>query len=310
MTKRAIVKVLWGKGGGRKVVVPSGSGIRVGRGEDVELSLPNDRELSNHHFSVDYNGEHIRVRDIGSIGGTWALGRRWTSGAVDSGTVVKAGETVFRVFIEAASQRASPDLDPARLEKAARALPILKREQEAQPLFGVFDAARDPRIVVLTDESIDDVWSLYEGIDGDALADVAPYLVRFSSDSELLDRMVMEGWARAWGVFFSASRPAKDIRRHLRRFLMVEPDDAKERMYFRYYDPRVLRDFLPIATPRQKSEFFGDISWFLLEAADGELVRVDPFEAPATDAPPATFEDEETIGQDDTATGGPHVPHP
>jgi hypothetical protein len=60
---------------------------------------------------------------------------------------------------------------------------------------------------------------------------------------------------------------------------MVEAEDAREKMYFRYYDPRVLRAFLPMATPRQRSELFGDLSLFLYEDENMVLHRVDPFES-------------------------------
>ena len=79
---------------------------------------------------------------------------------------------------------------------------------------------------------------------------------------------------------------------------MVEPDDSKERMYFRYYDPRVLRDFLPLATTRQRTELFGDISVFVLESEDGEVLRIDPFDT------------EESAPETEAGGGGTHVPNP
>ena len=296
--RRAILRVLWGKAAGRKIAIPPGGLVRVGRGEDLELSLPHDRELSLHHFAVDYTGEYIRLRDNASLGGTMVNGLPFASGVVDPSAWVKAGGTDFRIFLEAHTPALEPDEDPVRLEKAACALALLREALAEQPLFAVLDVARDARILTLLDESVDEVWSLYDGIEGAALEKVAPHLVRFSHDSALLDRLVTEGWARAWGIYFSASRPSKDVRRHLRRFLMVEPDDAKERMYFRYYDPRVLRDFLPLATPRQRTELFGDISVFVLESEDGAVLRIDPFDT------------EEAAPETEAGGGGTHVPNP
>jgi len=45
--------------------------------------------------------------------------------------------------------------------------------------------------------------------------------------------------------------------------------DAKGKdMYFRFYDPRVLRVFLPTCTPEELSDFFGPIAGFLIESAE------------------------------------------
>ena len=280
--RRAILKVLWGKSASQKVVISAGQSVRVGRGEDAELSLPHDRNLSALHFSVDFAHGMIRVRDLVSLGGTRVGGAPFVSGAVDSGSVVQAGDSTIMVFIERHTQPTDPDENPERLAAARVALATLRAEPS---LYGLFDAARDPRILCLLDESVDEAWSLYEGLGGDAMAEVAPYLVRFRADSDLLDVLSSEGWGLSWGIYFSAERPLREVRRHLRRFLMVQAEDSREKMYFRYYDPRVLRDFLPIATPRQRSEFFGDLSVFLYEDSKGGLLRVDPLTSEGDESP-------------------------
>ncbi len=296
--RRAILKVLWGKAASQKIAILPGQSVTVGRGEDANLSLSHDRNLSLVHFVVDFTGTMIRVQDAGSHGGTIVDGRPFVSGVVESGAVIMAGETIFRVFLERNTPPAETEHDPARTAAAELALAALRAEA---PLYGVFDAARDPRILVLLDESVDPAWSLYEGAEGDAMAEVAPYVVRFQSDSDLLEAMVREGWGHAWGIYFTASRPMKEVRRHLRRFLMVQPEDSRERIYFRFYDPRVLREFLPIATPRQKSELFGDLAWFLYEDEHATLVRTDPLVAHA---------EERDFADEETTTEGLHVPHP
>jgi hypothetical protein len=46
-------------------------------------------------------------------------------------------------------------------------------------------------------------------------------------------------------------------------------------MYFRFYDPRVLRLFLPACTARQRSELTGtEIERFLVEGLEAEPVRL------------------------------------
>ena len=71
-----------------------------------------------------------------------------------------------------------------------------------------------------------------------------------------------------------------EVRRHLRRFLMVTPEDTSVRMYFRYYDPTVLRDFFPLATPLQRSQLFADVASFLVEGPSYEAIRFQSEEQP------------------------------
>jgi hypothetical protein len=278
--RRAILKVLWGKAASQKIVIQKDQSIRVGRGEEAELCLAHDRKLSSTHLWIDFTGSMLRVRDAASHSGTTVDGAPFTAGAVDSGAVIAAGDTVMRLFIERHTPPSSVDENPERVAQARSAFSVLQNERS---LYGVFDAARDPRVTSLIDESVDEAWSLYEGDAGDAMADVAPYLVRFRADSDLLAHLVAEGWGLGWGIYFAADRPVKEVRRHLRRFLMVQAEDTRERLYFRFYDPRVLRDFLPMATPRQRSELFGDLSLFLFEDEKGALRRVDPLAVESED---------------------------
>jgi hypothetical protein len=57
---------------------------------------------------------------------------------------------------------------------------------------------------------------------------------------------------------------------------MVEDDETRQRMYFRFYDPRVLREFMPIATLRQKDDLFEGVEAMLLEDETGEMLRFAP----------------------------------
>jgi hypothetical protein len=107
--------------------------------------------------------------------------------------------------------------------------------------------------------------SLYEGPKGDDLAPFAPYLVRLPPRSQLLDALVRQAWGHSWGVYLTCDRPFKEVRKHFRHFLFVRTPDDRD-LYFRFYDPRVLRVFLPTCTPNELREFFGPVDRFLLEA--------------------------------------------
>lgn len=156
----------------------------------------------------------------------------------------------------------------------ARAAPLLREIALREPLHAVLDAARTPRILEVLHEAVEEHRSLYEGTPGEALDDVAPYLVRLEGGSRLLSQLISEGWTRRWGIYLEGDVRQRDLRRHLRRFLIVEEDDTRERLYFRYYDPGALRDVWPTCSRRQKDELLGPLRAFLLEGPRGEVLRL------------------------------------
>lgn len=153
---------------------------------------------------------------------------------------------------------------------------------EVDPLFAVLDAARDRRVLKLLKSAGEQYESLYEGPESKELAEVAPYLVSLPRDSALLEQLVREGWGKSWGLFLVSRLAFKDTRRHLRKFLMVEDEATGKQLYFRFYDPRVLRPLLPTFTAEQRAEFFGPLESFLVEGEKGEVLR---FKAPRGASP-------------------------
>jgi hypothetical protein len=136
------------------------------------------------------------------------------------------------------------------------------------PLYAVLDAARDGWILSRLMTSTEQYRSLYEGESGDSLAPVAPYLVQLSPGGALLDLLVTEGWGRSWGVYLSSRADFAEVRRHLRRFLIVQHEDGRE-LYFRFYDPRVMRAFVPSCTLAEARDFFGPLDTIWSEEKEG-----------------------------------------
>jgi hypothetical protein len=253
--------------GTKAVVLPSGS-LRVGRTDRADFAVERDGEMSGVHFEVAWDGEVCSLRDLGSARGT-KLGGRAIEGrvVVSHGGWIHAGETSFSVYHEARTPLRGEPADPGQAARAHAQL-----APKVGSLYAVLDAARDRRVRELCHESVDESRSLYEGPKGEAMADVAPYLVRFEHGSDLLGRFVREGWGKSWGVFLESRSSFKAVRRHLRRFLIVEEADSGQRLYFRYYDPRVLREFMPLVTVRQADEIFAEVvDGFLAEGDDGEV---------------------------------------
>jgi hypothetical protein len=152
---------------------------------------------------------------------------------------------------------------PAAAARQTRLQDLLAKD--FQPLYALLDASREPSVLKVILESKEEHQSLYEGAQGAQLAHFAPYLVRVPQKSSLLDTLAQQAWSKSWGVFLTCDKPLKELRTHFRHFLLVKLPDGKQ-VYFRYYDPRVLRLFLPTCLPEETTQFFGPVKQFLLEA--------------------------------------------
>jgi hypothetical protein len=152
--------------------------------------------------------------------------------------------------------------------KAHDPLDLLRNHEDQ--LFAILDAAQDRRICGLLRDYAGECQSLYEGKSAEELADYAPYLVRLPHEPELLELLLRDGWGKNWGVYLTCDSSFAELRKHLRQFLMVEIDGRT--VYFRFYDPRVLRMFLPGAMPDQTTLFFGPIRMYFAEGENPETV--------------------------------------
>jgi hypothetical protein len=138
-------------------------------------------------------------------------------------------------------------------------------------LFALLDAARSPRVLELLRGSGEEHQSLYEGPKGEELADWAPYAVRLPAPSRLLETLVREGWGESWGIYFTSRKTLAEVRKHFRHFLMVKLAEGRD-AYFRFYDPRVLRVYLPSCNTAEAAQFFGPVRDYLMEAKESDTL--------------------------------------
>ncbi|MEZ0608100.1 DUF4123 domain-containing protein [Fibrella sp. WM1] len=107
---------------------------------------------------------------------------------------------------------------------------------------------------------------LYAGSAEETLSHVAPYLFSLQN-SAFVDWVLAEGWGQAWGVVVVTDAEPSALYQHLKRFLYVRPEQGPA-LYFRYYDPRALRLFLPTCDTDQLQTFFGPVRYFIAEDED------------------------------------------
>ena len=139
----------------------------------------------------------------------------------------------------------------------------------ARPLgvWAVLDGARDPRMHVALIESRLEYRCLFAGVRSRELEMASPQLVELLPGHRFTNRLLDEGWGQSWGIFMRIDDPA-NLRPHLRTILRVQ-DEAGKKMLFRYYDPRVLRVYLPTCTPDELRQVFGPVDSIVIEGDGG-----------------------------------------
>jgi hypothetical protein len=142
-------------------------------------------------------------------------------------------------------------------------------ENEELNVFAVLDGASIPGLLENLAEQQPEHVCLYRGELEPDMAEVAPYLIKLEPDSDFTDWLIEKGWGNHWGIFVISGESLSALRRHFRKFLIVYDPDGKP-VYFRYYDPRVLRTYLPNCNNEELTTVFGQIDNYLLEDEDKE----------------------------------------
>jgi pSer/pThr/pTyr-binding forkhead associated (FHA) protein len=267
----AVLQIQGGSQAGQTIRLEAGHSVRVGRTPLADFVV-NDLHMSGVHFVVECDDEGCVLRDNGSSNGTLVNGRRVTTVLLANGDMVVAGETTFWVQII--------DDHPVAAPVAAEAVPVPSTPHERliamlrgefQPLYALLDAACEPSVLKVLFESKEQYQSLFEGPQGAQLAHFAPYLVQLPQKSPLIETLVDQGWGKSWGIYLTCPEPLEALRRHFRHFLMVKMPDRTQ-VYFRFYDPRVLRLFLPTCTAEQISLIFGPIKYYIMEDEKADML--------------------------------------
>jgi hypothetical protein len=156
-------------------------------------------------------------------------------------------------------------------DRRARVLAVLWPPSVAgQEVWAVVDGARDAAIHAALSASRLEFRCLYSGTLPPALERAAPQLVQLWPEHRLTAQLIDDGWGQAWGIVMRVTDPS-NLRHHLRKFLRVRDEDDR-RLLFRFYDPRVLRTYLPTCVGDELREFFGPIEAFLVEDEEGDGV--------------------------------------
>jgi len=150
------------------------------------------------------------------------------------------------------------------------------RNTEENPflnIYAILDAARDERIYARLIESDMTDACLFSGGRAKELATVAPYFIHLNPDDELTQWLFETGWGKSWGIFVESTADFEDLKRHFQSLVTVY-DEAGKPLFFRYYDPRVLRVYLPTCNESELKQVFGQVSQYFFEDENSlDIVR-------------------------------------
>ncbi len=137
-------------------------------------------------------------------------------------------------------------------------------------VWAILDPARDPKSYWTLVNSHLNYSCLFAGRLPDALEQVAPHLVQLDPEDEFTDYLAAQV-GNSLGVFFQCDAAMKTVRHHLRKLLTVR-DPRGRKLLFRYYDPRVLRVFLPTCDSSELDQMYGPIKTYWTESPEADQV--------------------------------------
>jgi hypothetical protein len=156
-----------------------------------------------------------------------------------------------------------------------RSLPVpavvqarLWQEAGDMPAYAILDGAQNQTLLGALHAAGAPPWRcLFTGQLEPDMAVVAPYLVELEPSSAFARRLMAEGWGQNWGVFLTSRLALPALWRHVRQQVHVYGPNL-ESLYFRFYDPRVMRNYLPTCPADQLAEFFGPVDFYIAEAEE------------------------------------------
>jgi len=243
---------IYESGGEDVFTLQGGESLLVGSSAEADLQV-DDSFLSGRHFRIAAGEDGWRVFDEGSSNGTYVNGVQQSEAPLHEGTVIAAGK--FQVYVRLGIQQDTPQQ-------------FLREFLCDQPgfLYALVDAAHGSAVWEFLRRTEGLHQSLFDGESGEQLASAAPYLVAIDVNDTILDVLIHDSWRQGWCTFVLSSSGFDQLRTHLRELLVVDEDEDESLLYFRFYDPRVLRNVVPECDEEQLDELFECVDGFVVES--------------------------------------------
>jgi len=153
MSSKVQLQIKQGKDAGKIFPFIEHDTFVFGRMPDCHACIPDDSQVSRHHFILEANPPQACLRDLGSLNGTWVNGkkfgarekgetpekgakRRYPEVALKHGDRITVGQTELEVSVEQPKEPPRHRVDPE-----AGDISLLSPEQLARLIFGSPDQA-------------------------------------------------------------------------------------------------------------------------------------------------------------------------
>jgi hypothetical protein len=157
-----------------------------------------------------------------------------------------------------------PPEDPAAAERLLDAL----KAGGGSKVYAVIDASRAIELIAAARQRGLEAYTLFSGELAEEVAHVGPCLVAIPEPERFAG-----SWSDALGsmpgVLLTTDAERDAIARHLRSVFLATDEEGVS-YFFRFYDPRVFRAYLPTCTAEERAAFFGPVQGWLVETAEGE----------------------------------------
>jgi hypothetical protein len=160
MSAKVHLKISQGKDFGKIFAFTEHDTFVFGRLDDCHACIPDDTQVSRHHFILEVNPPAACLRDLGSLNGTHVNGakfgarkkgetpeegakRRYPEVTLKHGDRIKVGRTELEVSIEQPKEAPQHRVDPQLGD-----ISLLSPEQLAKLIFGSPDQAAKPKLKI------------------------------------------------------------------------------------------------------------------------------------------------------------------
>lgn len=137
-------------------------------------------------------------------------------------------------------------------------------------LYGVLDCAIDPALYAHIERlEPDQAVCLFERVPIQVKR-ASPHLVELAPTDPLSRLWRTQGWRGNWGVLLSSRRDLTATKLRLKHFTQVRLPDGSGPVLFRFWDPRVLRTYLPLVEGPDVAGWFKDIDRWIVPTEDAQ----------------------------------------